>query len=239
MSLIKIQNVIKHFRLGDVIVKALRGVSIEVEKGEFVAIIGPSGSGKSTLMHIIGALDSPSAGNYFLDNEDVSYLSEKKRAEIRNKKIGFVFQTFNLLARYSAVKNVELPLLYSGVSEEERKKRVGELLKKVGLSDRVSHNPSELSGGQKQRVAIARALANKPEIILADEPTGNLDTQTGNAILDILVQLNKKEKVTMIIVTHDPEIAQFADRVITLRDGEVVKDQKKRRRKKRSKKRTK
>lgn len=238
MPAIKISNVIKHFRLGDVVVEALRGVSVEVERGEFVAIIGPSGSGKSTLMHIIGALDSPTAGKYLLDGEDVSFLSEKDRARIRNEKIGFVFQTFNLLPRYTAAKNVELPLLYGGVSEKKRKERVLSLMEKVGLSDRLEHSPNELSGGQKQRVAIARALANDPEIILADEPTGNLDTKTGNDILEVLLDLNRNDNVTMIIVTHDPEIAAYADRVITLRDGEVEKDQKKRS-KKRPKRKTK
>lgn len=238
MPAIKISNVIKHFRLGDVVVEALRGISLEVERGEFIAIIGPSGSGKSTLMHIIGALDSPTAGKYLLDGEDVSFLSEKDRARIRNEKIGFVFQTFNLLPRYTAAKNVELPLLYGGVSEKKRKERVLSLMEKVGLSDRLEHSPNELSGGQKQRVAIARALANDPEIILADEPTGNLDTKTGNAILEVLLDLNRNDNVTMIIVTHDPEIAAYADRVISLRDGEVEKDQKKRSRK-RAKRKTK
>lgn len=234
MPAISLKNVIKNFYLGENIVKALRGVSLEIAKGEFVAIIGPSGSGKSTLMHIIGALDSPTAGTYVLAGQDVSYLSDEDRARVRNKKIGFVFQTFNLLARYTAEKNVEIPLMYAGISEDKRKKRVKLLLERVGIADRADHNPNELSGGQKQRVAIARALANNPEIILADEPTGNLDTKTGNQILDILIELNQKDSVTIIVVTHDPEVASLADRVITLRDGEILSDKKSRKRRKKN-----
>lgn len=234
MPAISLKNVIKNFYLGENIVKALRGVSLEIAKGEFVAIIGPSGSGKSTLMHIIGALDSPTAGTYVLAGQDVSYLSDEDRARVRNKKIGFVFQTFNLLARYTAEKNVEIPLMYAGISEDKRKKRVKLLLERVGIADRADHNPNELSGGQKQRVAIARALANNPEIILADEPTGNLDTKTGNQILDILIELNQKDSVTVIVVTHDPEVASLADRVITLRDGEILSDKKSRKRRKKN-----
>lgn len=229
--IIKLQKICKTFDLGKVKVKAVSSVNLEVEKGEHIAIIGQSGSGKSTLMHMIGCLEKPSTGTYHLENQDISRLSDNQLAKIRREKVGFVFQTFNLLAKYNAFRNIEVPLIYKGVSKKEREKKVTGLLEKVGLSNRADHKPNELSGGQKQRVAIARALANDPEIILADEPTGNLDSKTGKEILTLLDFLNEKECVTVILVTHELEVAKYADRIVTIKDGKIVKDQKIRRKK--------
>ena len=223
MSIISMKNIGKHYEMGDAMVQALTGVNVEVKRGEFVAIIGPSGSGKSTLMNVIGCLDRPSEGEYYLDGEKVDELNDDELAHIRNKKIGFVFQTFNLLPRTNCLHNVELPLLYSNVPRKEREKRALEMLTRVGLAARVHHNPNELSGGERQRVAIARALVNDPAIVLADEPTGNLDSKTGSEIMATFTNLNKEGK-TIVLVTHEQYIAEYSDRVISLRDGRVVTD---------------
>ena len=218
---VKLANISKVYKMGDNDVVALNGVDLDIAEGEFVAIMGPSGSGKSTLMNILGCLDTPTTGSYLLDNEEVANLSEDVLAKIRNKKIGFVFQNFNLLSRISALENVALPLVYAGVSKTERINRAQELLKMVGLADRQHHMPNELSGGQRQRVAIARALVNNPKIIMADEPTGNLDTKSSAEIMAMFKELYKQGK-TIILVTHEPDIAENAKRIITVRDGKIV-----------------
>jgi putative ABC transport system ATP-binding protein len=221
---IRLDGVHKTYDLGEIQVHALRGVSMEIHPGEFVAVMGSSGSGKSTLMNIIGCLDKPTRGHYFLDGKDVSGLTKAELAKIRSRKLGFVFQQFNLLSRTSALENVELPTIYAGVAIEERQRRAEEALKRVGLSDRAGHFPSQLSGGQQQRVAIARALVNNPSLLLADEPTGNLDSRTSIEIMDILQQLNDSHGLTVVIVTHEPDIAQYAKRALEFRDGKMIKD---------------
>ncbi len=215
------KNVIKEYRMDGVAVQALRGVSMAIYEGEFVAIIGPSGSGKSTLMHIIGCLDIPTSGEVLLDGHEVGKMQERSLAEIRNKKIGFVFQSFNLLSRTSALENVALPLLYNGTSEEDGQIMAKEALNKVGLGERLHHHPNQLSGGQQQRVAIARALVTNSTIILGDEPTGNLDSKSGKEVMEIFHSLHKQGK-TIVLVTHDPKVAEQADRSIRLQDGQVV-----------------
>ena len=221
-TIIEIENVKKIYRMGEVEVPALMGISLNVDAGEMVAITGPSGSGKSTLMNIIGCLDTPTSGTYILDGIDVSKLSDDQQAAIRNKKIGFVFQTFNLLARTPALDQVELPMIYAGAND--RKPRARAALESVGLADRVHHRPNELSGGEQQRVAIARSLVNNPSIILADEPTGNLDSKSGAEIIGIFKKLNRERGLTVVLVTHDPSIAAQAQRTIRIRDGSVVND---------------
>ena len=215
------RNLTKTYQMGDVEVNALRGLSITISPGEVIAIMGPSGSGKSTLMNMLGCLDRPSDGEYYLDGEDVAHMNDDQLADIRNRKVGFVFQQFNLLSRASALMNVELPLRYS-MNGNNRRKKAKDALISVGLGDRIRHRPSELSGGQQQRVAIARALVNKPSIIMADEPTGNLDTKSGDEVMDILLDLNRENGTTLIIVTHDPEIADRVQRKLIIRDGLAV-----------------
>lgn len=221
-TIMKVEQLKKIYHLGKVDVEALRGVSFEVEEGEFVSIMGPSGSGKSTLMHIIGCLDYPSEGKYYLDGQDITKLNDYQLALVRNKKIGFVFQQFNLLPRATNLRNVEIPLVYAGVSATERTKLSLKALQEVGLGERADHKPNEISGGEKQRVAIARALVNNPSIILADEPTGNLDTKTGYEIMKIFQNLNERGN-TIILVTHEEEIARYGSRIIHIRDGLVNK----------------
>ena len=215
----------KTYIVGEVEVRALRGVDIEVQKGEFVAVTGPSGSGKSTFMHIIGCLDRPTSGQYFLDGQDVSRMSKDALAKVRNTKIGFVFQGFNLLSRTTALDNVLLPLLYrGGMKGAERLARAMEALKAVGLENRADHHPNQLSGGQQQRVAIARALINQPSILLADEPTGNLDTKTSIEVMDIFQRLNRERNITVVLITHERDIAEYGTRTVSFRDGQVVSD---------------
>lgn len=220
---IDIRKITKTYQMGDMTLNVLRGISLQIQKGEFLAIMGPSGSGKSTLMNILGALDQPTSGEYYLDGVDVSKMSDNELARIRNKKIGFVFQNFNLLKRTEALRQVELPLLYGGVTN--RTKRARQALESVGLGQRLDHLPSELSGGQQQRVAIARALVTQPAVILADEPTGNLDSRSGTEVMQIFQQMNREKSITTVFVTHDPWIARHTNRVIMLRDGKVVADQ--------------
>jgi len=220
--LIKLENVWKKYQMGKVELVVLRGVSLEIKRGSFTVIMGSSGSGKSTLLHIVSCLDTPTKGDVFLDGQNVSKLSQDELAEIRSQKIGFIFQQFNLLLHLNAFENVAFPMIFQKVTEQERKERAKNILSSVGLADRILHKPTELSGGQQQRVAIARALANNPEIIVADEPTGNIDSKTGKQIMEIFTELHKKEKRTIIIVTHDIEIANYAEKVINIRDGEIV-----------------
>lgn len=223
-EIIRLENIVKNYKIGTVIVEALRSVSLVLHKNEFVAIMGPSGSGKSTMMNILGCLDTPTSGNYFLNGQDVSRLDDNHLAEIRNREIGFVFQTFNLLPRSTALENVMLPLIYSGVSKSKRIERASRVLEEVKLSDRITHKPNELSGGQRQRVAMARALVNNPAIILADEPTGNLDSKTSIEILGLLEEIHRMGN-TVIVVTHEEDIAQHAHRIIRLMDGEISSDE--------------
>jgi len=224
MRLLYLDAVTKDYLLGSTVVKALRGLSLSIESGEIVAIMGPSGSGKSTLMHILGALDTPTGGTASLEGHDLQKLSEDELVTLRGKKVGFVFQTFNLIQALTAQQNVELPMIFLGVKKSARAERARALLEKVGLGERVAHRPNELSGGERQRVAIARALANDPEIILADEPTGNLDSETGATILELLKRLSVEEGKTMILITHDPDAAAIAHRIVRLRDGRVVQE---------------
>jgi len=219
MPFLDMKGVTKEYKLGKTIVRALRGLDLEIQSGEIVAIMGPSGSGKSTLMHILGALDTPTAGSATIDGQNLQELKERQLVTLRGKRVGFVFQTFNLIQTLSAQRNVELPMIFQGVRRSARARRARELLEKVGLADRVRHKPSELSGGERQRVAIARALANDPEIVLADEPTGNLDTETGGPVLALLKELSVRDGKTVILVTHDPDAAEIADRIVRLRDG--------------------
>jgi putative ABC transport system ATP-binding protein len=228
MSVISLQGIKKIYHLGDNTVHALRGVSLDIAEGEFVAITGPSGSGKSTMMHILGCLDSPTEGSYLLNGKNVSNLPRQELADIRNRQIGFVFQGFNLLPRTTAVENVELPLLYTRpvMSNTERNERAVAALTAMGLADRLDHHPSQLSGGQQQRVAIARALVNKPTLILADEPTGNLDSVTSIEVMRLLQELREKQGITIVLITHEPEIAAYGTRIISVRDGVIISDEK-------------
>jgi putative ABC transport system ATP-binding protein len=226
-SLIRVVDVKRSYALGDVVVHALRGVDLDVPAGSFIAVVGASGSGKSTLMNILGLLDRPSSGEYFLDGRDVSGFDKDRRAELRNRKIGFVFQNFSLLPRTTALENVELPLLYNGRGQRpaERQAKATSLLEAVGLADRAHHSPNQLSGGQQQRVAIARSLVNDPELILADEPTGNLDSRTSIEIMELLQRLNRERGITVLLITHEHDIAEYATRVVTVRDGRVLTDE--------------
>jgi putative ABC transport system ATP-binding protein len=223
-SLIRLENVAKVYRMGDVEVHALRGVSLSIEQGEFTAVMGASGSGKSTLMNIIGLLDRPTGGVYLLEGEEVSKLTTERLAEVRNQTIGFVFQSFNLLARTSALENVELPLLYGGVGRADRHRRAAQSLDRVGLASRADHHPNQMSGGQQQRVAIARALVTEPRVILADEPTGNLDSRTSVEVMALFQELGRSG-ITVVLVTHEADISQYASRVIIMRDGRILSDE--------------
>ena len=223
MDLVKLEKINKTYKMGDITVNALSDINLQVKYGEYIAILGPSGSGKSTLMNVLGCLDKPSSGKYFLDNRDVSDLSRNELATVRNQKIGFIFQSFNLLDYCSALENVALPLVYRGVSRADRLARAREILEQVGLGDRVGHKPNELSGGQKQRVAVARALVSEPEVILADEPTGNLDSKSGEDVMNLFSKLSDSGK-TIIVVTHDQKLAKRMRRVIEISDGKVKSD---------------
>ncbi len=214
----------KEYHLGDVIVPALQGIDLQIKKGEFLVIMGPSGSGKSTLLNMIGGLDNPTSGQVFINRQDISKMSDSSLTELRAREIGFIFQFYNLVPVLTALENVELPMMVTGIAEKEGKKRAIELLEMVGLGDRLHHRPDELSGGQRQRVSIARALANNPSIVLADEPTGDVDTKTGDEILDIMHHLNKNMGVTMIVITHDPAVSEHCDRLIRIVDGQIVTD---------------
>ncbi|NCS97494.1 MAG: ABC transporter ATP-binding protein [Candidatus Pacebacteria bacterium] len=234
--LLRLNSVSKHYQLGDTKIRALDDITVEIERGEFVAIMGPSGSGKSTFLQVASMLATPTGGEIYLKDIDVTQYNEVERAQLRNKEIGFIFQQFNLLAKTSTLDNVRLPLIYAGVSEREQKRRSIAMIERVGLLDRINNGPAQLSGGQQQRVAIARALINEPAIIFADEPTGNLDSKSGDEIMKLLVNLHKEGK-TIIMVTHETEIADFAQRLITFHDGEIISDTKKRTKKKTPKKR--
>ncbi len=224
MEVTKVTNATRVFKIGEVETKALRGVNLEIESGEFTALVGPSGSGKTTLLQLIGLLDKPTAGNVFINGKDVTGLNRNQRADLRKNAIGFVFQFFALIPTLTAYENVEMPLLLNGTKPAERKKRVNEMLEAVGLSDRAHHRPDQLSGGQQQRVAVARALATNPKIILADEPTANLDTENGKQVMEIMQKLNKETGVTFVFATHDPRVINYARRVVTLRDGLIVEN---------------
>ena len=219
--MIDLRNITKTYDMGSVQVEVLRGITMHVDEGEFIAIVGPSGSGKSTLMNMIGCLDTPTTGEYYLDGKEISTYNEKQLSKIRNKKIGFIFQKFNLLPKLTALENVELPLIYGGMNQKERRQRSIDALEKVGLSDRMKHKPTELSGGQQQRVAIARALAGNPPVLLADEPTGNLDSKSGCDVMDLIKQLSKEVK-TIVLITHDSDLAMEAKKIITIKDGLLV-----------------
>ncbi len=222
---ISMRNIIKRYYIGQPNeLQILNGIDLDVTEGEFLAIVGQSGSGKSTLMNMIGALDRPTEGTYFLNGQDISTLNDVELSRIRNKEIGFVFQTFNLISRTNALKNVEMPMMYAGMPRKERLKRAEELLEIVGMADRADHQPNELSGGQKQRVAIARAMANKPSILLADEPTGALDSKTGRMIMDLFHKLHEEEGTTIVLITHSPELAEECDRIVTISDGSIIND---------------
>jgi putative ABC transport system ATP-binding protein len=221
---IQLEQIHKTYTMGDVEVHALRGISLNINEGEFVAIMGTSGSGKSTTMNLIGCLDSPTRGTYLLDGQDVSGMSKDERADIRNRKLGFVFQGFNLLSRTSALENVELPMLYAGIDSDERHRRAMDALASVGLKGREQNHPNQLSGGQQQRVAIARSLVNRPALILADEPTGNLDSRTSVEVMEIFQKLNREQGITLVLVTHETDIAEYADRVVVFKDGKIRKD---------------
>ena len=225
-KIIEMNNICKSFVIGDnEELKVLKNISLTVNEGEFVAVVGASGSGKSTLMNIIGALDRPTSGQYFLDGENISAMNDRQLSAVRNSKIGFVFQTFNLIPRTNAIKNVALPMLYAGLPSRQANERAKELLAQVDMTDRIYHNPNELSGGQKQRVAIARSIANNPDIILADEPTGALDSVTGRMIMDLFHHLHKDRGKTIVLITHSPELAQECERIITIKDGEIIKEE--------------
>ena len=227
MPLLLVLDLVKTYQVGDVAVRALRGVTLDIDAGEFVAVVGPSGSGKSRFMHILGCLDRPSSGEYWLEDRDVSRLNDDELSAIRNRQIGFVFQGFNLLARTSAVENVELPLLYgpAKVAASERRRRALAALEAVGLSDRADHHPNQLSGGQQQRVAIARALLNNPSILFADEPTGNLDSRTSVEVMDIFQRLKDERGITIVLITHEPQVAEYGSRIIAFKDGQIMSDQ--------------
>jgi len=225
MSIIRLEGITRNFQMGEELLKVLKGIDLTIEKGEYVALMGPSGSGKSTLMNLIGCLDTPSGGRYFLDGVDVSQMNDNELAEVRNKKIGFIFQTFNLIPRLSTLENVALPLIYAGVGKSERLKRAEEVLSAVGLADRMGHKPNELSGGQRQRVAVARALVNRPSLLLADEPTGNLDTKTSYEIMALFEELHDQGN-TIVLVTHEEDIASYTHRIVRLRDGLMEGDMK-------------
>lgn len=223
-SIIRLQDVWKVYQLGKVEVPALQGVDLRVESGCFVTIMGPSGSGKSTLLNMIGCLDTPTKGKIFLDEEDTSILPESKLSQIRGKKIGFIFQQFNLLHNLTALENVMLPMVFQGISQEKRKDRAEHLLDLVGLKGRMSHLPAELSGGERQRVAIARAFSNEPELVIADEPTGNLDSRSGQKVMEMLTTFHREEKGTLVVVTHDPMIAKYSEQIINIKDGQIIKN---------------